>query len=131
MKPENTFIKGIHKLLHPDIYSEKTFNPMRGGTPDCFYMGFAGELWIEYKWVKKFPKTKIIPNLSPLQKAWLMRAWDRGRRPWVVVGSPDGCIALQTPAEWQGILRGEAQVLTKYNLVMRIENRCGLQGSPG
>lgn len=129
MKPESRFIKNVHDVLHPDVYREKMFNPLRGGTPDCVYYGYkrSPDLWIEYKWVKRFSKT-IKPDLSSLQLAWLMRAWDRGREPWVVVGSPTGCVQLVAPPEWKhGVDRESHPVLAKPELIRRIENRCGLE----
>lgn len=132
MKPEARFIKSVHDVLCSDVYREKMFNPMRGGTPDCVYYGYkqGPDLWIEYKWHPAATWKHITPKLSPLQMAWLMRAWDRGREPRVVVGFPTGCIVLREPAEWQdGIARDKAQVLSKQELARRIESRCGLQDS--
>lgn len=129
-QPEGRFIRSVNDQLHSDVYREKMHNPMRGGTPDCYYMGFADDLWVEYKYVKKFARV-VKPALSPLQMAWLMRAWDRGRRPWVVVGSPTGCMLLRGPADWRGAPWDPARVLTKPLLAREIEARCGLEGSPG
>lgn len=132
MKPESTFIRAVHSFLSPDVYREKMHNPLRRGTPDCYYMGFAETLWVEYKWHPKDKWKHITPDLSGLQKAWLMRAYDRGQEPWVVVGFPTGCIILLDPRAWQqGVDRGDRQVLTKHELARRIEARCGLEGSPG
>ncbi len=130
MKPENRFIKRVHDQLHPDVYREKMFNPMRGGTPDCYYMGYVDDLWVEYKWVAKLPAL-IKPALSPLQLAWLVRAHDRGRRPWAVVGSPTGSVVILEPAQWsKGKERGEARVYSDEDLALEIQNRCGLAPSP-
>lgn len=131
MKPENQFIGRVHNALHHDVYREKMFNPMRGGTPDCYYMGFLDDLWAEYKWVKAFPKKLIKPALSSLQKLWLVRAYDRGREPWVVVGSPTGSVVLVDPRHWQqGIERDKARVYSIAELVTEIQTRCGLEFSP-
>lgn len=130
MKPESRFIGNVHKQLHPDVYHEKMFNPMRGGTPDCYYMGYLKTLWVEYKWVKKLPKI-IRPKLSPLQFAWLMRAWDRGQRPLVIVGSPTGSVVLVDPAQWlNGTARDKARVITIAEIATEIQNRCGLENLP-
>lgn len=129
MKPESRFIQGVHDLLSPDVYREKMFNPMRGGTPDVYYVGYRDDLWVEYKWVKKFSKI-IKAALSPLQLAWLMRAWDRGRSPLVIVGCPTGCTVLVDPPQWMnGVARDKYPVLSKQQLARRIEDRCGLEGS--
>lgn len=135
MKPESRFIKKVHDELHDDVYREKMYNPLRGGTPDCVYYGFTPgpDLWIEYKWVKQFSvRVPIKPKLEPLQMAWLMRSWDRGRQPLVVVGSPTGCVVFVDPPQWlNGIDCGKAQVLSIKELARRIEDRCGLEHSPG
>ncbi len=132
MKPEARFIKSVHDQLCSDVLPDKMFNPMKGGTADVNYAGFKGELWIEYKWHPAAAWRHITPTLSPLQRAWLMKRWDRGREPWVVVGFPTGCVVLLDPAEWQGgIDRDKAQVLSKQELARRIETRCGLQDSQG
>jgi hypothetical protein len=126
MKPEARLIKSVHDLVNTDVYREKMFNPMRGGTPDCFYMGFQRMMWIEWKWVPKFPKV-IKPKLSPLQRVWLMRAWDRGQLAFAVVGSPTGCIVFATPIEWvKGVARDKAQVLSKQQISKWIQDKCGL-----
>lgn len=129
MKPESRLIKSVHDLLHPDVYREKMFNPMRGGTPDVYYMGFADDMWIEWKWVKKFPK-HVVPKLSPLQLVWLVRAHDRHRKAFAVVGSPTGCIVFADPHQWkQGIARDEARVLSKKQTSDWIQIECGLEHS--
>lgn len=128
MKPESRYIHGVHRVLHPDVYREKMFNPLRGGTPDVYYMGFADDLWVEYKWARVLSTKIIKPDLTALQKAWLVRAHDRGRNPWVVIGSPTGSIVLTTPAEWHnGIRRDDAHVLDQVIVAMEIQHRCGLQ----
>lgn len=130
MKPESRFIKSVHDILHRDIEREKMFNPLRGGTADCNYAGFAGELWIEYKWHAAPGWKHLTPNLSPLQLNWLMKRFDRGRDPWVVVGFKTGCVVLREPTDWKsGVARDEAQVLTKQQLARRIELKCGLEHS--
>ena len=56
-KPETTFITSIHKKLpEPPPYHEKNNNPFNSGTPDVFYSGNEGDLWVEYKFMKELPK---------------------------------------------------------------------------
>lgn len=138
MKPENRFIKRVHDALHPDVYREKMFNPLRGGTPDVYYEGPVA-FWTEYKWMPKFsahidvsPRPKGgTGRLTGLQMNWLVRSWDNKQCPWVVVGSPTGCVVLTDPSQWQkGISRDEAQVLSVQELARRIERKCGLEFSP-
>lgn len=89
-KPETTFIKGVHRHI-PTVYAEKTNNPFRSGTADVWYSGILGDLWIEYKFLPRIPKsTSILPGLTPRQRKWLNSRFDEGRNVAVVLGTPDG-----------------------------------------
>lgn len=102
-KAENRFITRVHKKLkelYPEVYAEKTYNPLRGGTPDCFYEGKQGYHWIEYKWLAKPPVRSFTLKLTDLQLRWLHRAADNGRKPWVVLGFPGGCFIIADPEMW-------------------------------
>lgn len=80
-------------------------NPYRGGTPDVWYSGPGGDLWIEYKW-QTWPKSNlIVPELSPLQNDWLTRRRNEGRRVGVIVGTPKGAVFSATPREWKAGIR--------------------------
>lgn len=73
---EHSFIRSIHKALHPDVYKWKIHDTYTGGVPDAMYAGPAGVLFVEYKYVKTLPKrddTIIRHSLSALQIAWLER----------------------------------------------------------
>ena len=92
-KPETNFYRGVHKLLPREIYREKMYNPLRGGTPDVWYSGNAGDLWVEYKWLAKVPKQvpiRLYKLLSPLQFSWLNARHKEGRNVAVVLGTPEG-----------------------------------------
>lgn len=91
-KPENTFISGVHRQKAlKKVYSEKMSNPWRAGTADVWYSGELGDIWIEYKYLPKVPKSKaILPDLSPRQRKWLRDRWTEGRSVAVVLGHPDG-----------------------------------------
>lgn len=136
MKPENRFIKSVHDVLNPDIEREKMFNPMRGGTADCNYAGWFDELWVEYKWKKSIKNgVDVSPRpkggegrLSSLQRNWLLKRHDRNRAPWVVVGSPEGCVILREPKQWAARVTG-LPVISKHQLAREIELRCGLESS--
>lgn len=77
------------------------------GVPDAWYSGDRGDLWIEYKWINKTPRS-FTPPLTALQKHWLKKRHDEGRNVSVIVGSPDGAVILpgstwskkQTPKNW-------------------------------
>jgi len=73
---EHSFIRSIHKALHPDVYKWKIHDTYTGGVPDAMYAGPAGVLFVEYKYIPKLPKkntTVIRHSLSSLQCAWLER----------------------------------------------------------
>lgn len=110
-KPENTFITGVHKYLPlvKDVYREKMNNPYRGGTPDWWYSGGAGDLWAEYKYRKTTPKRGVVwlcstetktPDLSRLQQEWLQGRHKEGRNVCVIVGCPGGGVILRN-LEWE------------------------------
>lgn len=89
-KPENTFIASVHRLI-PSVYAEKMNNPYRGGTADVWYSGSVGDLWVEYKYLERIPRsTKILPDLTPQQARWLNNRYDEGRNVAVVLGTPAG-----------------------------------------
>lgn len=97
-KPENTFIRAIHKLLPASVYHMKTHNPYVAGVPDCYYSGSGGDMWVEYKFVPKLPKTGWVKvNLTALQRQWLKGRRDEGRNVAVIVGSPEGAVVLTGP----------------------------------
>lgn len=89
-KPETTFIQGVHKHLK-GVYHEKNHNPYRAGTPDVWYSGASGDLWVEYKFIPRIPRSvEILPDITPRQRRWLNNRHDEGRNVAVVLGTPDG-----------------------------------------
>ena len=89
-KPENTFIRAIHRNL-PRTYAEKMNNPWRAGTADVWYSGNRGDLWVEYKYIERIPRSSaILPDLTPRQKRWLNSRYDDGRNVAVILGLPTG-----------------------------------------
>lgn len=104
--PENTFINSVHKHVAARVYREKMCNPYRGGTPDVWYSGDRGDIWIEYKYIRKEdlpknPETLVVPALSPLQKKWLHDRYQEGRKVFVVVGTQAGCVIFKD-LTWEG-----------------------------
>lgn len=104
-KRENTYIGNIHRHLPGGVYAEKTNNPYRGGTPDCYYES-RFMAWVEYKF-NELPKrgtTLMTPNLTPLQADWLRRAHDNGHRCGVIMGAQVGRhsvgVFIRTPGVW-------------------------------
>lgn len=106
-KPENTFIAGVHKAI-PQVYAEKMNNPWRAGTPDVYYSGDVGDLWVEYKFIERIPRSKeILPELTPRQSRWLNNRFDEGRNVAVVLGTPLGGVIYRNK-EWLTPLDTEA-----------------------
>ena len=91
-KPENTFIASVHRHLGTSVYREKTNNPYLGGTPDLYYEGNRGALWVEYKWFDTVPpQVELVDKkLSRLQQSWLRRCHGNERPCAVIVGCPSG-----------------------------------------
>lgn len=107
-KPETTFTQSIHRHLKGKVYFEKMHNPYRGGTPDVWYSGIEGDLWTEYKWLPRIPRSaEIKADLSPLQLQWLRRRHADGRNVAVVVGCPEGAVVFRDLDWEQGISPAE------------------------
>jgi hypothetical protein len=93
VKPENTFISGVHKHLPPSVYRMKTNNPYVAGIPDCYYSGVGGDLWVEYKFIANLPvRVPAKIELSALQRRWVEGRAAEGRNVAVIVGSPEGAM---------------------------------------
>jgi hypothetical protein len=98
-KPENRFIESVHRYL-PRTYAEKMNNPWRAGTADVWYSGERGDLWVEYKYIERIPRSaEILPDLTPRQKRWLNNRFDEGRNVAVVLGTPTGGVIYRNK-EW-------------------------------
>jgi hypothetical protein len=101
-KPESSFIASVHKHLAEQVYAEKMYNPLRGGTPDVYYEA-GRHLWVEYKFIvlPKRPLTPIRIELSELQKLWLRRCHDATGRARVIVGCKAGGVMFNTTSQWE------------------------------
>lgn len=114
-KPENTFIGSVNRRL-PNTYAEKMNNPWRAGTADVWYSGGLGDLWVEYKYLARIPRSdEILPDLTPRQSRWLNNRFDEGRNTAVVLGTPTGGVIYRNK-EW-------LQPLTSTELTARIVSR--------
>lgn len=99
---EHAYIRSIHRLLPKSVYAWKINDRFQGGVADAYYSGAAGDLWVEYKYLKALPKqpTTAVPvELSQLQRQWLRARHTEGRRVAVIIGSPAGSIILEG-LEW-------------------------------
>lgn len=104
-------------------------NPYRGGTPDVWYSGNLGDLWVEYKFLPKIPKSNAIDlGLSPLQLHWINSRSAEGRSVWVIVGCPDGGIILKDGAWDVPISKEEFEVriLTHIQIAQAIGLKTGV-----
>ena len=95
-KPETRFIARVHKKLDKEVYREKTNNPYRGGTPDCYYEGPLDICWAEYKYLQRIPGVVDVRKLlSDLQYRWLDRATTNNKTTLVIVGCDGGGAILR------------------------------------
>lgn len=109
-KPETKFTNRVHGKMPNTVYHMKNSNPYTGGIPDCWYSGNKADLWVEYKWLPKVPKTAVIDPLkllSPLQAQWLNDRWKEGRNVAVIIGCPGGGVIL-TNTDWKDELSAQS-----------------------
>lgn len=126
--PETRFIRAVHKLLPNSVYREKMHNIYRGGTPDVWYSGNADDLWCEYKFLTRLPKTasvRLEKELSPLQQQWLKGRHKEGRNVAVILGTPEGAwvfegVSWETPLDPDTI---RTQGFTKQTIAEYIKKR--------
>jgi hypothetical protein len=128
-KPETRFYTAVHRLLPAKLHKEKMANPYRGGTADVWYSGTADDLWVEYKYVTKVPKTAgiaVSKELSALQLQWLRLRHTEGRNVVVILGTPIGAWVYEF-CRWETELVTASQLthsgLTKQQVADYIRNR--------
>lgn len=130
-KRETTFYSGVNAKLPKEIYQEKMFNPLRGGTPDMYYE-LRRNLWCEYKY-EPLPArdTSIVRcTVTELQKWWLDRNHANGHKPIVIVGTHLGRVPMgaifTSPRQWStGMPCGSFKklLMTQRELVDEIARR--------
>lgn len=114
----------MHTHLPHAVHREKMMNPYRGGTADMWYSARRADLWAEYKYIPRIPRTGVTPQLSPLQTRWISGRYREGRNVVVIVGSPAGGIVLEDMA-WENTIPQpafEAKLLTRKSLADWITN---------
>ena len=112
-KPETRFIQRINRLLPllrgnnsgaGMIHYEKMNNPYRSGTADSWYSGEGGDLWVEWKFVDKIPRSINAQRLlRPMQTVWLNGRLAEGRKVVVIIGCEEGGVILEN-GEWNEIV---------------------------
>jgi hypothetical protein len=103
--PETSFYTTVHGYLPRKLHWEKMHNAYRAGTADVWYSGRAGDLWIEYKFVRQLPvhaPVRIYELLSPRQLRWLNERHAEGRSVAAVLGSPLNAWLFEDNA-WQNL----------------------------
>jgi hypothetical protein len=104
LKPETRYINSVHRQLKKITrnVSIEAFGS-GGGVADRWYDGPASDLWVEYKYVNKFPKL-YTPNLTKQQIYWLSKRVENGRRVLVICGSAKGALILSNRA-WENPIK--------------------------
>jgi hypothetical protein len=117
---EHGFIRSVNNQLKllcgGSVFVWKIHTTFSGGTPDCWYSGASGDLWVEYKYLPILPrrkKTRIIPALSARQLSWLAERYAEGRNVLVVLGSPSGCAVVRGPEFGEGLYQNSFSLSVK------------------
>lgn len=80
-----------------------------------WYSGCAGDLWVEYKYIRKLPvhtAVRIYDLLSAQQMRWLNDRFAEGRHVAVVLGSPLGAWIFEDNA-WQTLDVTRQQIVAR------------------
>jgi len=119
---ESNYITAINNLIPIEIERWKINDSYTSGVADTYYSGNKTDIWIEYKLVRNNPK-KHTPKLSALQKAWLKRQYNRGRKVYVLVGVKGGKGVILKNLEWENQC-DMTQLLTKKQIAQWITEQC-------
>lgn len=96
--------KAVHRQSM--TFGSRSFN----GTPDYYYDGYEGELWVEWKQIAAWPRDGLVGGVdnkkrgcySTLQYDWMVRRWARGKNVVGMIGLPDKTVVIQRePREWK------------------------------
>lgn len=102
-KPESRFIDSVHRQIKDEsIHIQAMSSMYSNGTPDRYYEGSGGVLWVEYKYLPRVPRDgfDVAELCSDLQRGWLSRAHGNGVPVRVIVGSLYGGF-ISEPAAWK------------------------------
>jgi len=119
-KPESTFISSVHRHIPATLYRMKNNNPFTGGVPDCWYSGAKTDLWVEYKFLSRIPRTPFSLDLSALQRDWLSGRYLEGRNVAVIIGCATGGVIFEhlswmadvEPREYERLIQSRAELAT-------------------
>lgn len=108
---ESTLVKWVKDHLPSTIHSQSmTFGSLSmNGTPDRYFDGPRGDLWVEFKQISAMPRDGLVGGVddkkrgcySSLQYRWMARRWERGGNVLGVIGLPDKRVVIQDdPSQW-------------------------------
>lgn len=108
---ESTLVKWVKDHLPSTLHSQSmTFGSLSmNGTPDRYFDGPKGDLWVEFKQLSAMPRDGLVGGVddkkrgcySSLQYRWMARRWSRGRNVLGVIGLPDKRVVIQgSPTQW-------------------------------
>lgn len=134
---ESDLIASVHKHLPPPAalhrqsmtFSSLSFN----GTPDRYYDGPNGDLWIEYKRITSWPRSGRVGGVDekkpgcyrPNQFEWMERRWENGRNVYGAIFLPDKRVVLQsTPDEWKHGSPFKGNEIDRRTLAAFIRTQC-------
>jgi hypothetical protein len=97
-KPETGFYRRVNAGIPKVVHRQKITSLFGNGTPDFWYSGYKADAWVEYKWVASLSRNGVDPLklLSALQVHWINCRYAEGRLVLVVIGSPEGCVILDS-----------------------------------
>lgn len=101
MRPERRLIDAVHRNLPKSVHrqSNTMVSLTTNGTPDYYYDGEEGDLWVEYKALTAMPRSGIVVgDYTALQMRWLMRRWKHGKNAVGIVGLPNRTAVIQRGA---------------------------------
>lgn len=120
--PEATFTAAVHRHLPSTVHAEGMANPFRRGTPDKYYDGPSGDLWVEYKYWDTLPAVVDLLHdrshhtLTTLQADWLRRRYLNGGNAIVILGCHEGGVIFEHCA-WEVPQRKEnLRILTRKDI---------------
>lgn len=104
----------------------KNHNPYVGGVPDVWYSGMRADLWVEYKFIviPKRDRTMIEPDLTGLQKDWLMERDREGRSCKVIVGCKEGGVIWKDWTQPLSTKSFREQLITRKDIARYITFHC-------
>ncbi len=128
---EHSFVKAIHGKVSSDIFSWKINDRFAGGVADAYYAGPADFVWVEYKYIPKFPvrdSTLIKPCVRPNQITWHKRMQALGHNSLLMVGCEKSVYMNHDPRTWSDLqlTKGEfqKQSVTFKDAIQWINQHC-------